>query len=97
MHIISIHSKPHVPHACALNLGFRTAWVIGIRRTLGRLPPHRTFFLVFKYKTLAAEQDRADSIGFKISKRIKLDVRYASDPRFKIQGAREHFALQLES
>ena len=46
----------------------------------------------FKYKTLAAEQDRADSNGFRTD-----SIEYASDPRFNIQGGREQFALHLES
>ena len=46
------------------------------------------------YNTLAADQDRAAAYSdvFKT-----YSVEYASDPRFKIQGARENFALHLES
>ena len=43
---------------------------------------------MFKYKTLAVN----------VFNRIQTySVEYASDPRFKIQGARENFALHLES
>ena len=43
-------------------------------------------------KTLAADEDGAYSNVFKT-----YSVEYASDPRFKIEGARENIALHLES
>ena len=56
------------------------------------MPVDRMFPPYLLIQTLAADEDRAYSNVFKT-----YSVEYASDPRFKIQGARENFALHLES
>ena len=47
--------------------------------------------LMFKHKTLAAEQDGAYSTS------IHIQIQYAMDPRFKIQGGGESLFHNLES
>ena len=63
------------PPSCT-HVGFRTAWVIGIGGGLRGFCLQIVLFF-------PAEEDNADSIGFKL-----YSIEYAPDPRFKIQDCK---------
>ena len=84
IHSLVVHGAWGSPKILAsMAFGLRTGWAIVIGGALRGFASRSHLFAI---------KLSMNSKGFKT-----YSVEYASDPRFKIQGARENFALHLES